>query len=146
MALVVAKKARGATQSSQMLELLNQILKLEYSLIVHYPRLVPAVRDHKARQEAVELGGASVHHADTVAKAISKLGGTPEWSFESFPDNLDIPTIFRQQLEKEKLALELHQRVSRLASDASMRDTFGRLAKEERNHILIVENILSIVS
>ena len=55
------------------------------------------------------FGSASIKHADVVASAISKLGGNPVWSLESFPEQLDITDIFREQIEKEKLALQLHQ-------------------------------------
>jgi rubrerythrin len=143
MALVMSRNRHELKDSSQMLELLNKILKLEYSLIVYYPRIASSIRDEQARQKALQLGSASVKHADTVAKAIFKLGGSPQWSFDPFPDEADIIKIFRQQLEKEKLAYELHQQSSSLAPDATLRETFSKLAKEEQDHILTVQSILA---
>jgi len=140
----MAKKDSIATGNlPELLELLNQILKLEYSLIIHYPRLASAIKDESARKRALQLGSASVHHADTVAKAISKLGGKPYWSFEPFPEESDMLKIFQRQLEKEKLALQLHRQSAYLMMDALLRDKVDQLAKEEESHIQTVEYILS---
>jgi rubrerythrin len=143
MALVMAKNQRSAKETTLILELLNKILKLEYSLIIYYPRIAAFIKDEQVRQEALQLGSASVLHADTVAKAIAKLGGTPQWAFEPFPDEADLRKIFMDQLEKEKLAYELHRQSSELAPDASFRDTFSKLAREEQAHIQTVKNILA---
>ena len=44
----MVKKTSSTSESlSRMLDLLNQILQLEYSLIVHYPRLTSAIRDEQ---------------------------------------------------------------------------------------------------
>lgn len=143
MALVMSKNKSNVKDSSLMLELLNKILGLEYSLIIYYPRIASMIRDESARQEALQLGSASVQHADTVAKAIAKLGGTPQWSFEPFPDEADMRKIFEKQLEKERLAYELHRQSSNLAPDTTLRDTFTKLAKEEQAHIQTVQSILA---
>jgi rubrerythrin len=145
-ALLVSKKPRHENNSTQILELLNKILRLEYSLIVYYPRIAAAIRDPQVRQEVLQLGSASVPHADTVARIITKLGGTPEWAFDPFPDTDDLVRTFERQLEKEKIAYDLHLQSSRLAPDPEMRDSFARLAKEEQSHIRTVLNILTRLS
>src|SRR5271157_998308 len=128
--------------SPELLGLLNQTLELEYTLIIHYPRIASAIRDQETKQLAQSLGTASIGHADTVDKAITRLGGTPHWSFGSFPTELDLKKIFQGQLEKEKLALKLHQRIVGLIIDSSMRDKFIGMTKEEELHIKTVEAIL----
>ena len=75
-------KFRG---SSELLDLLNQTLELEYTLIIYYPRIASAIRDLETKQLALSLGTASIGHADTVAHAITKMGGNPHWSLETFP-------------------------------------------------------------
>ena len=127
----------------QILDLLNQTLELEYSLIVHYPRIASSVPDEETRKLVHQLGGDSIGHADAVAKATTKLGGVPRWSFGPFPEETDIVKIFEIQLEKEKLALQLHRRIAGLILDSSLRDKFNELAKEEEWHIRIVEQIIS---
>ena len=134
------------TGSPELLDLLNQTLELEYTLIIHYPRIASAIQDSETKQLAQSLGTASVEHADTVAHAITKLGGTPRWSFGSFPAERDLKKIFQAQLEKEKLALKLHQQIVGLITDSSMRDKFIGMTKEEESHIKTVEKILARLS
>ena len=54
---------------------LNKALTLEYTLIVHYPRLASMIKDADTRELVNELGSASIKHADVVADAIVRLGG-----------------------------------------------------------------------
>jgi bacterioferritin len=134
------------TGSPELLDLLNQTLELEYTLIIHYPRIASAIQDYETKQLAQSFGIASIGHADTVAHAIIKLGGTPHWSFGSFPAEMDLKKIFQAQLEKEKLALKLHQQMVGLIADSSMRDKFIGLAKDEESHIKTVGEILARLS
>ena len=131
------------TASPELLDLLNQTLELEYTLIIHYPRIASAIRDNETKQLAQSLGAASIGHADTVAHTITKLSGIPHWSFGSFPAEMDLKKIFQGQLEKEKLALKLHNQIVGLITDSSTRDEFIGLAKEEELHIKTVEQILA---
>ena len=77
------KKKPGENLAS-ILDLLNQGLQLEYSLIVHYPRLSSAIKDEETRKLVLKLGNDSIRHADIVAGVISGLGENPLWSFEAF--------------------------------------------------------------
>jgi len=122
--------------------ILNKALTLEYTLIVHYPRIASMIKDQETRNLANELGRASVKHADVVANAIIRLGGQPEWSFEFFPEQGDLVAIFETQLEKEKLALDLHHQSAALVTIAGLREQFEEIAKEEESHIKTVEKIL----
>jgi bacterioferritin (cytochrome b1) len=137
---------KKVTGSSELLDLLNQTLELEYTLIIYYPRIASAIQDPEAKQLAQSLGTASIGHADTVANAITKLGGTPHWSFGAFPNERDLKKIFLDQLEKEKLALKLHQQIVGMITDYSIRGKFSELAKEEESHIRTVEKILTKLS
>lgn len=134
------KKLAG---SPELLDLLNQTLELEYTLIIHYPRIASIIRDNETKQLAQSLGAASIGHADAVAHAITRLGGTPHWSFGSFPTEIDLKKIFQGQLEKEKLALKLHQQIIGQITDFSIRDRLIGLPKEEELHIKTVEKILA---
>lgn len=127
----------------RILDLLNKALNLEYSLIVHYPRLASTIQDEDTKVQVQKLGSASIKHADVVANAISKLGGIPFWSFNPYPETANLVKTFQVQLEKEKLALQLHQQSTNLVQDSSLRYEFEKIAKEEEGHIRIVEEILS---
>jgi bacterioferritin len=95
---------------------------------------------------ALALGKASIHHADIVADGITAIGGQPNWSFEPFPYDIDLIDIFEKQLEKEKLALQLHQQSAVLVNSNSFRDKLSKLADEEKQHILLVDKIISRLS
>ena len=129
-------------KSSQIVDLLNQALKLEYSIIIHMPRIASSIEGEETREKALILGSASIKHADTVANAISTLGGNPEWAFESVPVGKDMVEIFEKQLDKEKLALKLHQESASLIQDRALKLKFEQLAKDEEWHIKIVKDIL----
>jgi bacterioferritin len=130
---------------SALVKRLNQALRVEYSLIIHYPYIANLIRDEEVKKLATELGAASIHHADVVATIISKLGGKPKWSFEPFPEGADTKKIFRMQLGKERLALQLHKGSAEMSPTSSYREALSALAKEEEQHIQVVERILSIL-
>ena len=106
------------------------------------PRIASSIEGEETREKALILGSASIKHADTVANAISTLGGNPEWAFESVPVGKDVVEIFEKQLDKEKLALQLHQKSAGLVQDRSLKLKFDQLAKDEEWHIQIVNDIL----
>jgi bacterioferritin (cytochrome b1) len=136
---------KNVPAQTELLNLLNQTLELEYTLIIYYPRIASTIKDHEIKQLAQSLGTASIGHADTVANAITKLGGTPHWSFGSFPTEMNLRRIFGEQLEKEKLASRLHQQIVGMITDYSLRDKFAGLSKEEESHIRTVEKILTML-
>ena len=55
---------------------------------------------------------------------------------------MNIAEVFQKQLEKEKLALQLHQQSANLVRDSSLRYKLDQLAEVEELHIQTVENIL----
>jgi bacterioferritin (cytochrome b1) len=130
---------------SVLVKRLNQALRVEYSLIIHYPYIVNLLRHEEVKKLATGLGAASIHHADVVATLIGKLGGEPEWSFEPFPEGSDTVKIFRSQLAKERQALQLHKGSAETSPIISYRKVLIALATEEEQHIQVVERILSIL-
>jgi bacterioferritin (cytochrome b1) len=138
------KLAKGTV--SELVKRLNKALRLEYSLIIHYPHIANLIRDQEVKKLTTELGGASIHHADVVASIISELGGKPEWSFDPFPEGNDIKKIFRIQLSKERAALQLHKGSAEMFPPNAHSEALSALAKEEEQHIQIVEVILSKLS
>ena len=131
-----------AKDADNMINLMNQALRLEYSIIIHIPRIASLIEDKDIRELALKLGQDSMKHADVVADAVTNLGGIPTWSFESFPVGKDIVTIFQKQLEKEKLALQLHQKSASLVKDNALKAKLTKIAKEEEWHIQVVNDIL----
>jgi len=127
-------------------DLLNQALRLEYSVIIHIPRIASSITDEKTREMALTLGNSAIKHADIVARAISALGGRPEWVFDSAPVGKDIVEIFQKQLDKEKLALQLHHDSASLIQDRNLKLTLDQLARDHEWHIQIINDILGRLS
>ena len=133
-------------RASLLLKRLNQALRVEYSLIIHYPYIANLIRNRKIKTLATELGGASIHHADVVASIITRMGGKPEWAFDPFPEGADIQKIFRVQLSKEQGASQLHRGSAEMFPAGAYRDALNGLAMEEEQHIQLVEEILSLLA
>ncbi|MFC1954780.1 ferritin-like domain-containing protein [Chloroflexota bacterium] len=125
------------------IDLMNLTLGVEYSCIVHFPRLSSIVKDEEIQDLIAELGEDSTRHASIVAEAISELGGNPAWAIEPFPDDTEIIDIFRMQLEKEELAFRLHSQNAKSQVDSSIQSKLEDIAKDEAKHIQIVKRILS---
>ena len=128
------------------LKRLNQALRVEYSLIIHYPYIATLMRDKEIKKLSTELGAASIHHADVVASIVTQMGGRPEWAFDHFPEGTDIQKIFRVQLSKEQAALQLHKGSAEMFPAGAYRDALIGLAIEEEQHIQLVEEILSMLA
>jgi bacterioferritin (cytochrome b1) len=129
----------------QILDALNESLKLEYSMIIHYPLISKAIQDPDIKQMVKILGTVSIKHADTVADAITALGGTPRWDFEPAPDDIDLKKIFLGQLEKERMAFKLHSGSANMVSDKVLGAKLEAIASQEQEHIKLVEDILALL-
>lgn len=134
----------SAGSQVQLIKLLNTALKMEYSLIIHYPRLASDIKDEETRKLVLELGTDSVAHADIVAKAITKLGGKPVWNFALPPKNTDLVKIFQSQLKKEEEAYNLHHEAASLMAEDAL--AFESMAADEKRHIDMVKRILQKLS
>jgi bacterioferritin len=126
---------------SEVITLLNRSLNLEYSIIIHLPRISNAFKDPVIRDKVMHLSAASVKHADTVAASIEKLGGKAEWNFESFPDDGDLVKMFEDQEAREELAHQMHSEVVRLLPEG-LKPKFREIAKEEEWHVKVAQEIL----
>jgi bacterioferritin len=143
MEVVLNMKNKKPAGSSRVIDLLNRSLSLEYSIIIHMPRVASSIKDQETRALVLLLGSVSIKHADTVAGAISMLGGHPDWSFEPPPVGDDLIDVFRKQLEKERLAQKLHRETAGLVNDKDFKMKFEQMARDEEGHIKIVNDILS---
>ncbi len=130
---------------SRLLDTLNDSLKLEYSMIIHYPLINSAIHDPEIKKMVNTLGVVSIKHADTVAEAITMLGGVPQWDFEPAPQEMDLKKIFLLQMDKEKMALKLHTESANMATDASLKAKFEAIADQEKEHIALVDSILALL-
>jgi len=139
-------KRKKSLESKQIVDLLNQALKLEYSIIIHIPRIASNVTDEKIRKMVLTLGNTSMKHADMVANTINALGGTPEWAFHPMPIGKDLVEIFQEHLDKEKLALQLHQDSASLIQDRNLSLKFNQLSRDHERNIETINTILEGLS
>ena len=128
-------------KETELIDLLNQILCLEYSIIVHFPSISGAFPDREMSDKMLFLSTASIKHANGVAEAIEKLGGKPEWSFEPFPDG-DLVKVFEFQVEKERQAHDMHMKCAAMAEESYLRKQFATFAKDEEYHEKVAQEVL----
>jgi rubrerythrin len=57
-------KKTAENTKSVLVKRLNKALRVEYSLIIHYPYIANLLRDPEAKKLATELGAASIHHSE----------------------------------------------------------------------------------
>ena len=124
---------------------LNQALHIEYTLIIHYPYIAGSIHNEEARNLTIELGVASIHHADVIATMINELGGTPHWSFEALPREIDLTSFFLNQISREKRAMDLHRGSAALAAASPYGRVLAALADEEALHIKNAERIVLLL-
>ena len=129
----------------QVLDALNEALRLEYSMIIHYPLISKSIYDDDIREMVKILGTVSIKHADTLANAITVMGGKPAWEFDEAPTDMDLNKIFLKQLDKEHLAFRLHSDSASKMTDRDLRTKFQAIANDEQDHIRLVENILALI-
>ncbi|MGA9048508.1 MAG: ferritin-like domain-containing protein [Dehalococcoidia bacterium] len=129
----------------RLLDTLNESLKLEYSMIIYYPLINSAIHDPEIKKMVNILGVVSIKHADTLADAITALGGIPQWDFEPAPEEIDLKKIFLLQMDKEKMALKLHTESANMTTDVSLKAKFEHIAQQEKEHIALVDNILALL-
>jgi len=133
-------------QLDEALGILGRTLEVEYRFIFHYPRLLPLVPDEESRHALKTLGDNSVQHAEIVATVIRALGGEQVIpTIDPLPEPLDLPQLFREQLEYERLALALHRQAAEVVGPGYA-DQFRAIAAQEEGHIQLVEGILGRLS
>ena len=125
-----------------LVDLLERLLRHEYTLAVNYPRLARLIKDVATRESAIGLGKASLKHADLLANALNGLGGSPSSSFEQIDDESDLVEVFTQQLAREREVQQIHLEGQRMATDKKLKSEFLAMADEETEHIQTVEKIL----
>jgi bacterioferritin len=140
------KEDKADKNQQEIINLLNQVLNLEYSMIIHYPRIASTIQDEEIKNLVLKLGSDSMGHADIVANAVIKLGGKPVWSFESLAERFDHLDVFQTQLEREKFAKQSYEKCASMVMDNSLYARFNELAKQEAEHVHIVEKVLSKLS
>ena len=127
----------------QIIKLLNEALEIEYTMIVHLPRLESSLQDDEAKKLVHKLSSDSTTHSSIVANAIKQLGGQPSWSFTPYPDGYELTQIFQAQLLLEQKALESHRQAANLVESGPLADQLNTIADEEYQHIDVVNQIIS---
>jgi hypothetical protein len=134
---------RKAVDNSNLIVLLDQLLKLEYSFVIVCPRSARLIKDNDTRILVGSVGMASVRHADIVAAASTKFGGNPIWQSEDALDGPDLIEMFRGQLDKAKEAFQLHQQCLRLIRDENFEFEFSNMAEEEQTKIKTLQKVIT---
>ena len=134
--------SKKTTDTLVLVNLLNQILKLEYALIETYPSLARSIKDEYTSAILTSLAIASVKHVDIVTEAFETLEETPQSHLVNMEETPNLIEFFTQQLDKEKLAMKLLQQCAGLIREETLQFEFSCMAEEEYTHIKIVKMII----
>lgn len=129
-------------EKPNIVDVLNQILNIEYASILYYPQLAAQISGKEAAEAISQLAEESKHHRDRDIELVKTFGGEPAREEETHIEGNDIMTVLQQMLEMEKLAGWLYRQASGLTDDAETKKSFLREAAVERNHAAIVEEVL----
>ena len=101
--------------------LCNKSIKVEYDMILNYPRVVESIlnyhkiQDQQSIDEMNKLGKDSLDHYNIISNIVTKLGYQPELHIticERIPDILD---CLNKQLEKEKTVRDIYKQIVEIA-------------------------------
>ena len=153
--------------------LLNRVLKVEYTMIMNYPRIIDDLTtvnpnlDEGVSKRLRRLGEDSVRHANQVMHIIDELGGNPQSDIKISSKITDINRFFEGQMEKEKAALSLFQQAKSIIEPSQAKGIWGKLkatasplpidkeerseiirvldqlAEDEKMHIMLLQNVFS---
>jgi rubrerythrin len=137
--LVFSKKT---TDYLELINLLNQVWKLENSFIDNYPRLARSIRDQYTIALLSLLATASAKHADILVRAFAILEEKPNSDCKIGEETPNLIEFLIRQMEKERLAMKLNQQISGLVEDETLKIEFSRMADEEYTHIKMVKTII----
>ncbi|MEE8473368.1 MAG: hypothetical protein V3S82_09395 [Dehalococcoidia bacterium] len=124
-------------QRKSIITLLNTSLKIEYTFVVNYPRLIDQIVniDRLPAQEAVKglerLGKQSVQHFGWTGQLIQRLGGSPEWQIDVIDRMVDVVSLLTTQLEREDGARSLYQQAKKVAQEQPSKGALGKLKSIE---------------
>ncbi len=126
-----------------LIALLNKAIQVEYGLILNYPRIIEylvgyeKINDELFISDLERLGEDSTRHLGWVVDIIKSLGGEPVWQMGITERLFDARKLGTQQLEKEKMAVELYKEVVHVARMNVVKEKVlefsGKLIKTDRN-------------
>ncbi|MFC1983956.1 hypothetical protein ACFLVO_02975 [Chloroflexota bacterium] len=104
-------------------ELCNQIVLVEYDMILGYPRLIDhlvnfeKISDKQVLGDLEKLGKDSLGHFNKTDRLMTQLGSQIVWTTSTYPRLVDPIYELNEQLGKEKEAFELYQKARKIALD-----------------------------
>lgn len=128
-------------ETTNIVDVLNRILYIEYASIWHYPRLAEKITDKEAREYFIQLGEDSIRHADQGVQLVRACGGEPILSIDKEPEE-NIVCVLQHMLEMEKLAAWLYRQATGLTTSDEIKKLLLNHAHEEEDHAKSVEKIL----
>ncbi len=123
--------------------LLNKGIRVEYGMVLNYPRILEQIANIDKSQSGEFIGSAerfgkdSFRHATIVVKLIEELGGKPEFETLVIERMIDINKAMYEQLGMERLAESIYKEAGLVArnNQAKEKGFFGKLMREKEELI-----------
>jgi bacterioferritin len=126
--------------SQRLLDLLNDGIAREISASVQYMWhhvMAVGMRSPEVRDKIEEIAIVEMKHAERIAERLDYLGGVPTTKPTPIEMGKDLETIIKQNVQKEKEAIDLYKKIIKLAADegdSTTRLLFEEILSDEEEH------------
>lgn len=126
--------------SQRLLDLLNDGIAREISASVQYMWhhvMAVGMRSPEVRDKIEEIAIVEMKHAERIAERLDYLGGVPTTKPTPIEMGKDLETIIKQNVQKEKEAIDLYKKIIKLAADegdSTTRLMFEEILADEEEH------------
>lgn len=127
--MATAHKEEGVRHA--VIRLLNEAIQTEYTFIVNYPRLIDhlanidEIHDEQLSRDLEHLGKDSTRHLGLIGQIILELGRKPMWELTIIDRMTDVESLLAAQMDREKQALSLYEKVRDIIRQDSARRREG---------------------
>ena len=123
----------------EMITLLNEALAQEHACIIRYlthAAVVKGVFHEPVKARLTEIATDEQTHAGLLRDRIVGLGGIPTTEVREIKMATDIPQILAINIEEEKTAIEMYQKIQSKIPDSEvlLRETVDQLIRDEQEH------------
>jgi bacterioferritin len=124
----------------EMIGLLNEALAQEHACIIRYlthAAVVKGVFHEPVKARLTEIATDEQTHAGLIRDRIVGLGGIPTTEVREIKMATDIPQILAINIEEEKSAISMYQRIQSKIPDGEvlLRETVDQLIRDEQEHL-----------
>jgi len=147
---MVATETSTRVAEQGLIELLNEIINVEYGALFFLPQYLAHAPSQAAWQALVSLGQEELHHFELTMGLLRRAGGRLTGDLPAMHPEPDLETLLSRQARREMMAVELYKRAQEAARAEKLQGlpadelvaTFERLEATEHRHLDLIKRVL----